>query len=160
MTLYTLPSCQSLNKRKNKPMLTHTYKEARVVVELAQASAPSGVRQGSVRSLGFLDSDVDEWSVKTMSPSCSAPPLPRRGTACVCEQRLSLLVCTWVCSCVYALLSTYYFGNPRSVMWMAWRRHYTIQRFGVGVCVKRQKSTGLNTPNPGLPWRDPPPPLF
>lgn len=105
----------------------HTYEEVCVLVELAQAWGPSGVCQGSLRSvaLRWLWWMICQDNVPLMPSS----PLPRRGTAHVCVgkeeggDRGYLCVCScWcvgVCSCVWALLSVYYFGNPWSHMWMA-----------------------------------------
>lgn len=90
VTLYTLertstlPCCQSLNKLEYKPahMRPRTKEHVLWLRKHKHEGHPVYVR--GVFEV-WLSSDVDEWSVKTMSHSCPTPLYSGEGQAmCVC----------------------------------------------------------------------------
>lgn len=72
------PCCQSLNKLQHKNTLTRAH----MCSGWVGTSARTIRRVSGESSKAELNTDFDEWSVKTMSPSWPAPPLPRRVCEC------------------------------------------------------------------------------
>lgn len=140
------PCCQSLNKLQHKNTLTRAH----MCSGWVGTSARTIRRVSGESSKAELNTDFDEWSVKTMSPSWPPPPLPRRVCECARwkgggDRGLSLHVFLSMCGreqlCL-KLRSVYYFGNPWSPVWMARLRRNTSQWSGVRWWVKWQRAQG------------------
>ena len=156
----TLSSCQKWNKPQYKPsyMHAHTKKHELWLSGQKHEGHPVGVRGVF---LHWFHTDVDKWSVKTMSHSCPAPFYTGEGH-CVWgksgRQRLSphmlLMVPERVQLCAHTAECVVFWQPMVSqVDGMAEALHVSAV-WGQGVS-EMAESTGLNTLTSAKPWEAP-----
>lgn len=134
----------------------HTYKEACVVLEQAQAWEPCSV-SGESWKCGSALTLMNDLS-RQCPTHAQLPFTQERDRRCVWERGETevIFACVlgswWVSAAVNVHCWVCVILSTLSHMWTAWQRHYTSQWFGGQGVSETAESMGVNTLTPAQPW--------